>query len=291
VKEDAMRLYLQEADRQIRVYGMASSPSNNPEDGGTSTPRLEDGNRNAYGTDDGSPGIAQPRGLAAIPLLCAAASESRQAYLTRLAHTEPHQAWWQRQEPLCATPGSFWALPETILLFAASLVETISLAVDDGQGHGTTPIPPTVVQSFLWPVHNTLLALWMGIILDYTLLVSCYELIQILLWGSRRTGLSLLAVWRDEIQWSATQINTMTESNQPLTARLVGLACLPNTMLVGIVNALVSPGQVPASVLFVFAVIVTWWYWSIVLPMMAAGLIFFSLVAGGNFALIELAGV
>jgi hypothetical protein len=300
-----MRLYVVESDRQVRVYGLAAGYHG--DDGGGSTPRLlnqdsfhESGPQQQQQPGNGS---CQPRGLAAIPLLCAAALETRQAYLIRLAHTERSQAWWARQEPLCATPGTIWALPESILLAVAALVEMISFAVDtpaaplasaDGrpQPPPSSVIPcPSVIQSFLWPLHNTLLSLWMGVILDYTLLQSCIELMQTLLWGSRRTGLSLETIWRDEIQWSVTQVNVMTESHQPLTARLVGLACLPFTLLVGLVNAVAPPAQVPASVLFVSAVAMTWWYWCLVLPFLSSVLIFFSLIAGGNFALIELAGV
>lgn len=85
-----MRLYIQESDRQVRVYGLTPQTPEN-------TPALEQQGA------DGANGVAggqqqQPRGLAAIPLLCAAASESRQAYLRRLANTRPAQAWWMRQE-------------------------------------------------------------------------------------------------------------------------------------------------------------------------------------------------
>lgn len=266
-QDEAMRLYIVESDRQIRVYGMTP-------DAPSARPALENGSTTPS---------QQPRGLAAIPLLCAAASESRQAYLRRLANTRPEQAWWQRQEPLCATPGSILALPETLVIQLAALLEFVSLSAEGSF------LPAPVVQSFLWPLHNCLLAEWMGVILVYTAWTAGLDLLSTLLWGSRRTGLSLLGVWKDQVSFGAQSVSTLTESHQPLSARLVGLVMLPLTALVGLAS--MPPPVVWASLLYIVLLAGTWWYWMMVLPALAAGLLGMAVVAGNCFALIELAGV
>lgn len=273
---EAMRLYIAESERQVRVYGLTPQTPEN-------TPALEN---NVPGSGSNTQQQQQqPRGLAAIPLLCAAASESRNAYLRRLANTRPEQAWWSRQEALCATPGSIFALPETIVIKVAALLEFISLNVETSP---IIPFPSPVVQSFLWPLHNCLLALWMGIILVYTAWTAGLDLLQTLLWGSRRTGLSLPGVWKDQILFSSTSVHTLTESHQPLSARLVGLVLLPFTVMTSITS---SPPIVWSSILYCAALAMTWWYWCLFLPFTAFCLLGSAVMAGNCFALIELAGV
>jgi len=273
---EAIRLYMQEADRQIHVYG-----------GGLTTV-----NSSAHANGDGLPSAPtdvpspqqQPRGLAAIPLLCAAASESRQAYLRRLANTRLEQAWWRRQEPLTAPPGTVWSFPEFVLLAVASFLEYVSLTAD-----GTVPLPSGVVQSFLWPLHNCFLSLWMAYILTMTGWTAALKMLQTIVWGSRRTGSTLDVVWKDQVQWSAQSARTLTDSHQPLTARLIGLALWPFSILVLVSN---TPGQVLWKAVAYCALLgVTWWYWFLVLPISAFWLLGTAILAGNCFGLIELAGV
>ena len=157
---------------------------------------------------------ATPRGIAAIPLLCAAAAESRTAYLRRMANTSLPTGWWSRQEPLCATPGTLLALPEGSLLGVATLVEYLTLS----PAAATT----TTLQSFLWPTHNVCLALWMVVIMLYTIIGSGWTLISTILWGSRRTGMTLAGIWADEIQPASSSVHTLCELHQPIAVRLVG---------------------------------------------------------------------
>jgi len=291
-----MKLYCQEADRHIRVYGRASHAS--------LTPMNTPGTSNQRGVEDSQ----QPRGLAAIPLLCAAASEPRQAYLRRLSQTSLQQAWWRRQEPLTATPGTVLALPEHSLLGVATLVEYISLAVQ--QSSDSTPrllslLPAAVVQSFLWPVHNSFLALWMGFILVTTAWGAAIALVQTVVLGSRRTGLSLQAIWRDQVQFVAQSLRTLTEQHQPLTARVMGLLLLPLSLLIQFAGILTSTedsevGDVGnansmillgTSFLFCGTLVCTWWYWYLFLPVLVIFWLAIALVAGQCFALIEQVGV
>ena len=275
-----MRFYIQECERQVRMYGTSSqTPQNTP----ALTP---DATTNGTASNGGP----APRGIAAIPLLCAAASESRPAYLRRLTNTLIENAWWSRQEPLCAPPGTLWSVPEATVIGVASLVERLSLTLF----RGDTPIPQKVVQSFLWPMHNSLLSTWMGLILTYTILGAAVEMVQTIFWGARRTGLSLQFIWNEKVQLSADSILTMCEAHQPLSARLVGLALLPFTAVVAFISALQSAtggNLLVAAGLYVFVMfIATWWYWFLVLPWCAAIFLGAAFLSGNCFALIEMAG-
>ena len=125
---NAMQQYIQEADRQVRVYGTSTTttttsavqPKNINENGGYNSQQQQQHH---------PPPPPTSRGLAAIPLLCAAASEQRVSYLRRIQTTSYHNAWWKRQEPLLAPPYTILAIPEHILLYIATCVETISLYV------------------------------------------------------------------------------------------------------------------------------------------------------------------
>jgi hypothetical protein len=314
-QQEAMRLYLAESERQVRVYGggqavvtaagagsggMPGSQQQTP----LNSPALQDGSSQSSRAAQ-QQAARQPRGLAAIPLLCAAASESRQAYLRRIANTRLEQAWWSRQEPLTAVPGSLWALPEALLIGTAALVERISLSMADiNQNNNTSNsssngggmvmiagiIPPQVLQSFLWPLHNLSLALWMEYILVSTAWNAAVELMQTMVWGSRRTGLSLECIWKDQVSWSAQTVSTLTEGHQPVTARLIGLAVWPFGLLVAMAQA--APLSVLWQSLFYTSLLcLTWWYWLCVVPWMGGCLVVGAAVSGCCFALIEMAGV
>lgn len=281
VQQEAMRLYIQECERQVRMYG---SSSQTPHD----TPSLT---ADACSGNAGASSGAAPRGIAAIPLLCAAASESRPAYLRRLGNTQIENAWWSRQEPLCASPGTFWSVPEAAVICVASVVEKLSLTLF----HGDAPIPQKVMQSFLWPMHNSLLSIWMGLILTHTVLGAALEFAQTLFWGARRTGLSLQFIWNEKVRLAADSILTICEAHQPLSARLVGLALLPYTAVVAFVGAAqgAAGGNVLVSAgLYVLVMLVcTWWYWFVVLPWCTALFLITAFFSGNCFALIEMAGV
>jgi acyl-CoA-binding protein len=272
---EAMRLYIQESDRQVRVYGLTPQT---PE----TTPSIENGA--TASTTNNNTNSQQPRGLAAIPLLCAAASESRQAYLRRLSNTRLEQAWWSRQEPLCATPGSLLALPEFLVIRTAAVLERVSLASADG----AAVIPAPVLQSFLWPLHNCLLAAWIALILVFTCMTAGLDLVQTLLWGSRRTGLSLAGVWKDQLFTTTHAVHSLTESHQPLSARLVGLVMLPVTVITAMTS---HPPVLWGSLLYCAVMLMTWWYWCLVVPWLGLCLLGVAVGTGWCFALIEIAGV
>ena len=286
--DEAMAAYVAECDRQIRVYGSsAASVPQTP----TSTPNPVSPNSHA-GTDD----IA-PRGIAAIPLLCAAAAESRVAYLRRLSRTQHSatttgttNAWWSRQEPLCGTPGTITSLPEALLLSIATFVEYLSL-----NSTRVLPFPHSVVQSFLWPLHNISLAAWMLLILILTFISTAASLATTVLWGSRRTGLSLPRLWAEGVQPAATAVHALCQPHQPISVRLVGLLLLPYTAIVqGFCDGFVEPmikSSLVTSLMYVCAMLLSWWYWIVVIPWIEAGIYVAAFWSGFCFALIELAGV
>lgn len=114
-KSEAMTRYVEECDRQQQVYGTMAdgdgggsllsngSSASSPvpattitkttvarTNGGEATGSSGGSNEAAAAADNvsgGGGGLLCPRGLAAVPLLCAAASESRSAYLARLQVT------------------------------------------------------------------------------------------------------------------------------------------------------------------------------------------------------------
>jgi len=289
-KEESMRLYLSEADRQLRVYGSAVAPiphnNNNNSNMSTppyhQTPQSTPANNNTNSNSNALPSSPTPRGLAAIPLLCAAAAESREAYLRRLSQTSLETAWWVRQESLCAPPGSFASFPEYLLLSVARFLEHITL---------TTP-GRNLVASFCWPLHKSFLVLWMLIILYVTVLRSTVNTIAILVWGSRRTGLSLHREWVEIIPLAAHSVSVMCEPHQPLTSRLVGLVLLPFSSLVGFLNRTLTDSSVTlASFSMIVVLAATWWYWLLTVPFLLWSLLCTSFGVGFCYVLIEFAGV
>lgn len=282
----AMNAYIIEADRQIQVYGTSTSTNIGSNEQESDT-----------GSTSGSNSILlTPRGLAAIPLLCAAASESRSSYLQRIgATTQVENGWWIRQEPLCGDPGSILALPEHFVLTLAVLVEKLSLYVQCDSVKRvllSLNLKASAVQSLLWPAHNLLIVIWMMVIFLATLTSSALVTMKTLLLGSKRTGLTLENIFMQEIRPCCFGTQALCETHQMATVRLLGLALYPLGMLCKTVDGLVkrdSPLLVASSV-FLCVAILGWWYWYLVLPWLAASGLVFALSVGWCFALIELAG-
>lgn len=270
-KQDAMKLYLQEADRQLKIYGSTVAPI-------PRTPQTTPMVSTPQSTTNSS---STPRGLAAIPLLCAAAAESRRAYLQRLGQTSLETAWWVRQEPLCAPSGSPLAIPESLLLSAARFLEHITLTTTPGKN---------LVASFCWPLHKCFLVLWMLVILYVTVLKTCGNLLAILVWGSRRTGLSLSREWGEILPMVADSVTILCEPHQPLTARLVGLVLLPACYWFGCLHELLS-NETLASFSVLVSLGATWWYWWLTVPFLVGSLLCTAFGVGFCFVLIEFAGV
>ena len=128
----AMQQYIQEADRQVRVYGTSPTSVQSKNSHGSndaSQEQQQQRHHQSHAHPAPPPPPPTSRGLAAIPLLCAAASEQRISYLRRIQSTSYYNAWWKRQEPLLAPPFTVLAIPEHVLLYIATCVETISLYV------------------------------------------------------------------------------------------------------------------------------------------------------------------
>eukprot|EP00563_Minutocellus_polymorphus_P004883 CAMPEP_0181042810 /NCGR_PEP_ID=MMETSP1070-20121207/12357_1 /TAXON_ID=265543 /ORGANISM="Minutocellus polymorphus, Strain NH13" /LENGTH=376 /DNA_ID=CAMNT_0023121065 /DNA_START=238 /DNA_END=1368 /DNA_ORIENTATION=- len=303
---EAKAAYISECDRQIRTYGTApqSAAANGGGGGGGSTADGRGGSgrsgnqtpTNTPATPAGrSPGggpLLTPRGIAAIPLLCAAAAESRISYLSRLKSTgRPENGWWRKQEPLCADPGTPLAAPESAVLVSASKVEELSLLISS-EWSGSVPLPPSVVQSFLWPLHNVLLAIWVLLIFICTHVGSGILLCKTTLLGARATGAPLGRIFSEDIGPASLAAQSLCEPHQAVAVRLTGLCLMPYITQCNACRTVVDrAGPVAGGMAYVFLSVMTWWFWLCMLPWFAFAEICTAVMLGWCFALIELAGV
>jgi len=277
---EAMNLYVAECDRQMRVYGSSTSPQDRTP---TNTPAVG-------AEEERDEGAVVPRGLAAVPLLCAAAAESRSAYLDRLAKYSMDlstQGWWEKQEPLCADPGTPQALPENLVLFLASKNEYLSLRINDIL---PIPIPLSTLQSFLWPLHNVLIAVWILLIFVCTLVGSTTLTARTILFGSKQTGVTLPSLFTNEVIPSRSAASSLCEPHQAISVRLAGLALLPLVTVCDVSNNVAeSAGYVFGGAAYIIVSGIMWWYWFCVLPWCAGMAICVAVMSGWCFALIEFA--
>jgi len=287
----AMKRYVMECERQVRVYGTTTT---------TESLQQEQQQQDTTTTLNSSSSsvVVIPRGLAAIPLLCAAAAESRVAYLHRLSHTACTSGWWSRQETLLCGNDNYSV--ESILLYTASTLESVSLKASSS----LLFLPPTVLQSLLWPLHNVLLSTWMLYILVATFLASTWSLAQTVLFGAQRTGITMKASWRNELIPCADAAATLTEAHQPLSVRVVGLLLLPivydkqvTTSLYraisggNITQTASSYGILLASSLHVVVLASLWWYWFFVVPSCGFAVFCIAGLSGWCFAIIQTAAL
>uniref|UniRef100_A0A7S4VFP5 ACB domain-containing protein n=2 Tax=Ditylum brightwellii TaxID=49249 RepID=A0A7S4VFP5_9STRA len=307
---EAMSRYITECDRQIRVYGNKSASSAETAAGGgmrsssslpntpgtpTNTPAANNGSSSNV-DDENETILLTPRGLAAVPLLCAAASESRTSYITRLRSTTNENGWWARQEPLCADPNTPFATPENLVIALASKIESFSLSLlQGGRNHSAAAgavVAPSVLQSYLWPTHNALLVIWIVLIFICTIIGSTLLTIRTILVGSKRTNVRLESIFQDEIKPCAKVASSLCDAHQNISVRLAGLALMPLVTLIDVSSSMLdSAGVLVGGGVYVMAVLVSWWYWICVLPWVACWSVGFSLMIGWCFALIDLAGV
>jgi len=306
---DAMTAYVEECDRQLRVYGsrdntngseQATSEATSETDTGTSSPPNIQCNTQGNSPMGGEAVTTTenvllcPRGLAAIPLLCAAASESRSAYLARLQVTSVSNGWWAKQEPLCLEVSNPLSIPEKLIIALAAHVEKLSLVVSNymGQGHAVSIMSPRVLQAFLWPIHNVLLCTWITLILTTTFLGSIAIMCQTLLFGAKRTNAPLMSLFAEEVQPLACAVETLVEEHQVVGVRVTGLALMPMMMLCDFTTSVVVErvGILVGSLMFVGMGVCSWWYWICVLPWLTVCSLCLAVMSGWCFGLIELAG-
>ena len=304
---EAKAAYISECDRQIRTYGTApqTAAANGGGGGGSGSTANARGSGGRSGTQNptntpatpagSSPGggsLLTPRGIAAIPLLCAAAAESRISYLSRLKSTgRPENGWWRKQEPLCADPGSPLATPESAVLASASKVEELSLLISS-EWSGSVPLPPSVVQSFLWPLHNVLLAIWVLLIFICTHIGSGILLCKTTLLGARATGAPLGRIFSEDIGPASLAAQSLCEPHQAVAVRLTGLCLMPYVAQCNACRTVADrAGPVAGGMAYVFLSVMTWWFWLCMLPWFAFSEICTAVMLGWCFALIQLAGV
>lgn len=262
----------------------SESPNNNNNDSENEHNNNNNSNNNV---------LLCPRGLAAIPLLCAAAAESRSAYLARLQVTHPSNGWWAKQEVLCLEPNNPLSIPEKLVIGVASQIEKLSLVVSNymGETHTISIMSPRVLQAFLWPVHNVFLCTWICLILTTTYLGSMVMMIQTLLFGAKRTNAPLGRLFMEEISPSARACESLCEQHQVIGVRVTGLILMPLMIICDFATSIVSRvGILFGSVVFVGMGLCSWWYWLCVLPWLAVCGLCLSVMSGWCFGLIEVAG-
>ena len=249
--------------------------------------------------------LLTPRGLAAVPLLCAACSESRISYLHRLSSTgAPSNGWWRKQEPLCAAdPHSIFALPENIVISLASTMEYISLTLSSEPSIrnllGSIGIRPAVFQSMLWPLHNVLLVLWILVLFISTLAGSAIVMAKTILLGSKRTNIRLEDVFAEDIYPCRMGASSLCQSHQAITVRLLGLILYPLGMVCELAESSRSKavvgrdggGLMIGSAVFVTGISLLWWYWLILLPWVGVFAMGGAVSISWCFGLIELASI
>ncbi|KAL7499841.1 hypothetical protein ACHAWT_010267 [Skeletonema menzelii] len=319
-QQDAMEAYVVECERQVQLYGTRDDGSRSSSAGGTdqqqqhqqssggptstqSTPMYHSttpqntpaagASQNNNNDDNDNSVLLCPRGLAAIPLLCAAASESRSAYLARLQVTHPSNGWWAKQEPLCLEVNNPLSIPEKLIIGIACQIERISLLVSEymGHGHAVSLLSPRVLQAFLWPVHNVFLSIWILWILICTYLGSIVSMSQTLLFGAKRTNTPLGRLFLEEILPAARAVESLCEQHQTISVRMSGLALMPMMILCDVANGVVGRlGILVGSVVFVGMGACGWWYWLCVLPWLAVCSVCLAVMSGWCFGLIELSG-
>jgi hypothetical protein len=296
-----MTAYIIECDRQLKVYGTRNdaggaayqaqkSPMQQKQPPADATAEIE--NQNTPGTPQNTPAYSEsqnnnnsngngndhsnsdnssnnnvllcPRGLAAIPLLCAAAAESRSAYLARLQVTHPSNGWWAKQEVLCLEPNNPLSIPEKLVIGCASQIEKLSLVVSNymGETNVVSIMSPRVLQAFLWPVHNVFLCTWICLILTTTYLGSLVMMIQTLLFGAKRTNAPLGRLFMEEISPSARACESLCEQHQVIGVRVTGLILMPLMIICDFATSIVRRvNTLFGSVVFVGMGLCSWWYW------------------------------
>merc|ERR1712176_389347 len=146
----------------------------------------------------------------------------------------------------------------------------------------------SVIQSFLWPTSNVLLATWIVLILMYTLVESNFLIVKSLLLGSKRVGISLPTIFSEEIFNSSNLASSLCLPHQAMSIRLAGLALMPLGTLCDITKIILDKsGYVISGIFFVLMNLITWWFWFCIIPWVAVVGFVLSLASGVCFALIE----
>lgn len=225
-----------------------------------------------------------PRGIAAVPLLCVAAAENKDTYSARMLRTNPSESWWGKQDALCAEPGSAFALPETVVLYVANQVEHVVLGA---------PLEPKNLLAAVWPVHNVLICIWIAFIHVCTLIGSAVLASKIVFLGKKRVGVSLEDLFQDTIVPLGISASTLSKSHprQATGVRVVGLALMPLSWICKMSANLADGTIVVGAMFYVWAAMMSWFYWLSVIPWCAVGAVWVGAIVGICYGIIEVAGV
>jgi len=273
---DAMAEYIVECDRQYSYYGIELSASSSPAlppQTPTTTPT------STSQTQELS------NGLASIPLLAAAASETQAEFMQRMSVTTQHNGWWGRQRPLATvTPTSpLFSIEKTLIKFA-SLLEKLCLS-----GRSFGPLSPSVLHSIIFPIHLTCLGLWIIAILLVTAMSAIVVMVKTVIYGARSSGVTIEGVFTNEILVAGNMVRRLGESKS-FVIRLAVLAMLPLSMLADVGDMIFEKvGILLASLVYSFGFGLLWWYWLFVVPWLSAIVLGGAGFLGLCFGVVELA--
>ena len=298
-QEHAMMRYSEECERQLRLYGNSSSDSNTSEEAKNkmnSKVKTSKKERNSI-----------PRGIAAVPLLCAAAAETLEAYKARVLSSsiQPSRrsGWWRHQEPLCADPGTLLAFPEHAVIYTAqTFVEQWVIP---------SSTVPTATEKVLiaasYPIHNILIASWVVFIYICTLMGSAAVIAKTLVLGKKRVQSgSIPDILEDTIEPLASSTLALNSTRQALSIRLIGfLVGTPMRLICRMSSSIASAFMVDdsksginshmvvvAALFHTWACVFTWFYWLCVVPWAAVlGILWIGIGLGVCYGIIELAEV
>jgi hypothetical protein len=251
-----------------------------------------------------------PRGVAAVPLLCAAASESFESYKIRVFHNRSiinnnnnnnnnsssnsnnndasssnssSNNWWRQQEPLCADPGTPLAFPEHLVLGIARKMEDWMYTYMN-----------TTLVAASFPLHNVLIAIWILFIYICTFVGSATIVTKTVLLGPQRVGAgSIQDLFQQTILPLGASTLTLTHPRQALSVRTIGMLLMPLRYICQISTNIAdsSNAMVLGASFYIWSGVMTWFYWLSFLPWASVGMIWVSFMISACYAVIQVAEV
>jgi acyl-CoA-binding protein len=291
-QSEAMARYITESDRQIHVYGSLAGPS-------TSTVASSSSSVVGASPSSSSPPLNRCtlRGIASLPFLVSAASESRASYLRRLSVMTASSRFWDKQAALATTksegPTDFKALPARVANALENGILMLGKGVERLATSSVLGLNPTTLHAMSYPLHVLILTLWIALIFVVSLLSISVSVLLTLLFGSRETKMDLASLLDDGLRPTSLAASSLSARSHPLPLRCLAFLLSPLPLLASVVwRAREAFGDAPACACLLAVMGATAWYWSAALP---AVLFWFGGWSGGlatvAAGLIEAAGL
>jgi acyl-CoA-binding protein len=294
---EAMQRYIDECDRQVRIYGSKGTSGVVPPSGQSSvasaSPNRNGGSSALTGGDQDVDDDSKIRtntstaqlGITAIPLLAAQASEPLASYLHRMAvTTSTTQTFWGMQRPVCTPastlnnpqgeepstnflhPTNIVSMMENVIIAAGRMIESLSL-------NRIIPfVPPSTAHAMLYPLNVALLTLYCAFIFLIATASNYGVLMKTILFGSKsnRGGTVLTEIVDYSITPTSRLSSSLSSGQYAIPIRILSLLLIPLPILSDLLLAAKKTfGDLPSSVLWLIAMTMTGFYWIVVLPWFA----------------------